>query len=230
MHDTRPDHAAPAMPQGSIDALYDVVGARRDVRREFLPDALPRALLTRILNAAHMGPSVGLMQPWRFIMISDEGTRAKLAASFEAANAAAMGTYSGERAATYASLKLSALQDAPTLIAVTTEVDAKRGHGLGRASWPEMAQFSTVAAIQNLWLAARVEGVGVGWVSILDKDDVRDALGLPDGVAPTAILCVGYVKRFEPRPDLEAAGWEERLSLADVVVAETYDGPSYVDE
>ncbi len=215
------------MPPAAIEAIYEVIGASRDVRRGFLPDALPVDLLRRLLRPAHMAPSVGLMQPWRFIVIEKEEVRAQLAASFERSNRAAAAAYEGERSATYAQLKLEALREAPTLLAVTTDIAAPRGHGLGRSTWPETAQFSTVAAIQNLWLDARAEGVGVGWVSILDKGDVREALALPDKVEPTAILCLGFVDHFEARPELETAGWEQRLPADAVVCRDAYDGPSF---
>ncbi len=196
------------------------------MRRGFLEARVPNEVLKRCLMAAHAAPSVGFMQPWRFISVEAPEARAALVKGFEAANAKAQAIYSDERAESYAQLKLAGLRDAPHVIGVTCEVDAARGHGLGRQSWAETAQYSTVCAIQNFWLAARAEGVGVGWVSIIEKSVLRSALALPDGVEPIALLCVGFVDSFGEKPELEIAEWEKRAALESILVKDSYDGPA----
>lgn len=217
---------APPMTPEARQAFYDVVYRRRDVRRGFLPDEVPSDVLMRVLAAAHAAPSVGFMQPWRFVLIGRTEVRARLRASFERASAVtreALGDEGLQR--DYSALKLQAFDDAPLVVAVTCDTNEPRGHGLGRRTWPQAARDSAVAAVQNLMLAARCEGLGTGWVSILEPDEVRSALELPDGVEAVAVLCVGYVDRFEDRPELETAGWAERVDLAGIVREETHDGP-----
>ncbi|MEM9379529.1 MAG: 5,6-dimethylbenzimidazole synthase [Planctomycetota bacterium] len=223
----RPAGAAPPMSRAERAALHRVVNGRRDVRRGFLPDPVPRELLRRILDAAHAAPSVGFMQPWRFVLLGRGAARDALIDSFRRANEAAREAYgASDRRDEYGKLKLSALEDAPHVIVVACDHRTGRGHGLGRRTWPEAARDSTVAAVQNLMLAARAEGIGTGWVSILDKDDVRRAAELPDEVEPIAVLCVGFVERFEAQPDLERAGWESRAPLEDLVHVDLFGGPS----
>ncbi|MEM6671509.1 MAG: 5,6-dimethylbenzimidazole synthase [Planctomycetota bacterium] len=223
----RPAGAAPPMAHEDRAALHRVVNGRRDVRRGFLPDPIPRELLRRVLGAAHAAPSVGFMQPWRFVLLGKGDARDALIGSFESANEAARKAYGdADRRDHYGRLKLSALEEAPLVLVVACDHSTGRGHGLGRQTWPEAARDSTVAAVQNLMLAARAEGLGTGWVSILDKDDVRRAAGLPDDVEPIAVLCVGFVERFEAKPDLERAGWESRASLEDLVHVDRFGGPS----
>ncbi|MEL6712810.1 MAG: 5,6-dimethylbenzimidazole synthase [Planctomycetota bacterium] len=213
------------MGESAVRAIYDVIHRRRDVRQGFLPDPVPEGTLARLLEAAHAAPSVGFMQPWRFIVLRDDARRARLHDSFKRIQREAAAQYDDARAEAYLALKLEALREAPLILAVTCEVDAERGHGLGRTTWPEMAQYSTVCAIQNLWLAARAEGIGVGWVSILERAVVRDVLELPDGVEPTAILTVGYVDSFGDQPELERLGWEQRVARSEIAVVDRYDGP-----
>jgi 5,6-dimethylbenzimidazole synthase len=203
-------------------ALYRAIGARRDVRAEFISDAVPDDVLARILGAAHQAPSVGLSQPWRFIVVREARTRAAAHAAFEHANAAAAAGYAPADAARYRALRLAGIRAAPVNICVTCEDEPARGSGLGRRTMPETARYSTVCAIQNLWLAARVEGLGVGWVSIIEPADLRELLAIPAGVTLVAYLCVGYVSAFAPLADLERDGWESRSGLADVVDFERY--------
>lgn len=206
-------------------ALYRAIEARRDVRAEFVATPVDDATLARVLGAAHRAPSVGLSQPWRFIVIRDDETRRAAHAAFERANAAASQTYDDPREATdYRNLRLAGILDAPINICVTCDDDPARGRGLGRGTMPEMARYSTVCAIQNLWLAARVEGLGVGWVSIIDPTTIRTLLEIPDGIALVAYLCVGRVSRFADVADLERDAWERRLALAEVVDYECYGG------
>ena len=189
-------------------AVYRAIRARRDVRRGFNDRPLPKEVLERLLAAAHGAPSVGLMQPSRFIVIRDLAMRRAVHGIFEEANRTAAATYSGERGEQYAALKLEGILSAPQNLCIVCDPQNERGHGLGRHSMPETAVYSTVCAVQNLWLAARAEGVGVGWVSILDADRLRALLRIPDNMVLVAYLCLGFVDEFASAPDLELAGWE----------------------
>jgi 5,6-dimethylbenzimidazole synthase len=203
-------------------ALYRAIALRRDVRAEFLPDPIADDVLARILGAAHQAPSVGLSQPWRFIVVRDATTRRAAHDAFSRANAAAAAAYDTETSHEYRALRLAGLLDAPVNVCVTCDDDPARGRGLGRQTMPETARYATVCAVQNLWLAARVEGIGVGWVSIVDPDEIRGLLGIPSGIAIVAYLCLGHVSAFAPVADLERDRWEGRLPLADVVDYERY--------
>ena len=174
-------------------------------------------MLTRILSAAHHAPSVGFMQPWDFIVIRDAAVRAKVHGNFECASRRAAEVYRGEQRKMYDGLKLAGILDAPLNICVTCDPERAKGSGLGRQTDPSVALYSTVCAVQNLWLAARAESLGVGWVSILDFEQLRLTLGIPHGLTVVAYLCVGYVSEFRPQPDLEEKGWETRGSLACLV-------------
>jgi 5,6-dimethylbenzimidazole synthase len=203
-------------------AVYRVIGSRRDVRRGFLDRPLPDDLLARLLAAAHSAPSVGLMQPTRFIVIREPAVRQAVHQAFEAANRAAAATYPDGRAQQYAALKLEGILEAPQNICVVCDVEQPRGHRLGRHTMPETAAYSSVCAVQNLWLAARAEGVGVGWVSILEPDHLRTILHIPAHVLPVAYLCIGFVDRFAPQPELEQAGWESRIAPERAICYERY--------
>jgi 5,6-dimethylbenzimidazole synthase len=214
----------PPFPPASFRraALYRAIETRRDVRSEFLPRPLPDAVVRRLLEAAHHAPSVGLMQPWNFLMIRSPQTREQVCQAFEAANDEAAALFSGERAALYRALKLEGIRTAPLNICVTC--DRSRGGPvvLGRTHNRDMDLYSTVCAVQNLWLAARAEGVGVGWVSIFDEARMRAILGIPAGVAIVAYLCLGYVDRLYDRPELEVRRWAERLPLDELVFEEAW--------
>ncbi len=194
-------------------AIYRVIAERRDVRRGFLPEPLPDAVMARLLSAAHEAPSVGLMQPTRFVVVRDATVRARVHAVFLAANAAAAAHYEGAHKEAYAGLKLEGLLEAPQHVCVLCESASAQGQGLGRATMPEMAAYSSVCAVENFWLAARAEGVGVGWVSIVDVAALRALLHVPEKLTLVAYLCVGYVERFEDVPDLERLGWERRRDV-----------------
>lgn len=215
-----------AFDEAQREAVYRVIGERRDVRRGYLPTVLPEELLTRLLAAAHNAPSVGLMQPSRFIIIRSFEARTKIHSAFSEANAHAGAIYQGERREHYARLKLEGILEAPQNLCVVCDPQSKQGHGLGRQSIPETAIYSTVCAVQNLWLAARAEGVGVGWVSILSQDALRSILGIPDHIVPVAYLCLGYVDKFAGEPELERVGWERRKPLQSCVSYETYTAGS----
>lgn len=193
-------------------AIYEVIARRRDVRR-FVPGVVADDVLQRILTAAAHAPSVGFMQPWNFILIRDPDVRRQVHAAFQRANDEARQLFHDERQELYASLKLEGILDSALNIAVTCD---RRRFGpvvLGRTQQPDMDLFSAVCAVQNLWLAARAEGIGVGWVSILKPEDLHAILGLPDGVVPVAYLCVGFTDHFATEPELKTAGWLPELPL-----------------
>ncbi|RXS97675.1 5,6-dimethylbenzimidazole synthase [Silvibacterium dinghuense] len=203
-------------------AVYRAIAGRRDVRRGFLDRPLEEELLGRLLAAAHSAPSVGLMQPSRLIVVRDYNIRKKVHEVFETANRKAAASYSDERANLYSGLKLEGILEAPQNLCVLCDAGSGRGHGLGRQTMPETALYSTVCAIQNLWLAARSEGVGVGWVSILDPAPLYELLRIPDHLTLVAYLCLGYVESFAAEPDLERFGWETRMELKSVVSYDRY--------
>jgi 5,6-dimethylbenzimidazole synthase len=203
-------------------AVYRAIRSRRDVRAHFVDDEVSDELLTRVLEAAHSAPSVGLSQPWRFIVVCDSAARAAVHGAFVAANEAASRIYAGADAKQYRDLRLEGILSAPVNICVVCDEHPARGRGLGRQTMPETAQYSTVCAIQNLWLAARVEGLGVGWVSIVDPDALRQIFDVPATVSIIAYLCVGYLSAFAAEPDLVRAGWERRAPLTDVIDRERY--------
>ena len=186
---------------------------RRDVRR-FRRDALPDGMVEHLLTLAARAPSVGLSEPWRFVLIESEDRREIVRASFRRCNEAALAGYEGEKAKLYAGLKLSGLEAAPVHLAVFAEEDPEQGAGLGRRTMPETVRYSVVAAIQTLWLAARAYGIGLGWVSILEPDAVAEAADAADDWRLVGYLCLGYPERETKTPELEQAGWEERRAAA----------------
>jgi 5,6-dimethylbenzimidazole synthase len=180
---------------------------RRDVRR-FRTDPLPDGLIEMLLAQAALSPSVGHSQPWRWLRVTEQVQREAVRASFARCNADALGDYEGERARLYASLKLEGLREAPEQFAVFCDHGTARGHGLGRRTMPEMLDYSVVAAITQFWLAARVLGVGVGWVSIVEPAEIAAALGVPPDWKLIAWLCVGWPQEEADMPELVRAGWE----------------------
>jgi 5,6-dimethylbenzimidazole synthase len=203
--------------------LYRAIHERRDMRR-FRPDPLPPAKLARILEAAHHAPSVGFMQPWDFILIRDRPLRERVHAAFRRANQEAVHRFEGERQELYASLKLEGILESPLNICVTCHRERFGPVVLGRTCQPDMDLFSTVCAVQNLWLAARAEDIGVGWVSIIHADELSSILELPEPVVPVAYLCLGYVDAFPSEPELQSAGWLPRLALTDVLHFDGWNG------
>lgn len=197
--------------------LYRAIHERRDVRSQFLPDQIPADVLTRLLEAAHHAPSVGFMQPWDFIVIESRSVRETVLAMFEQENQKAAERFEGERKEHYQSLKLQGIMESPLNLCITCNRSRGGPHVLGRNSIVDTDLFSTCLAVQNLWLAARVEGIGVGWVSILDQEQLSTALNLPEHVYPLAYLCLGYVSDFLDQPELEAKGWRSRLPLSELV-------------
>ena len=190
--------------------------------RAFRADAIPGDALLRILGAAHHAPSVGFMQPWNFIVIRDAVTKQQVAASFAEENAQAARHYQGERAALYASLKLEGITEAPVNVCVTCDRSRGGPHVLGRNTIVDTDIYSTCCAVENLWLAARAEGIGVGWVSILTLETLRRILHIPDSVLPVAYLCLGYPREFLDEPELQRRGWAERLPLDEVIFNEQW--------
>ena len=197
-----------------IAAVYRVMAMRRDMRH-FLRDPLDEALVGRLLAAAHMAPSVGLMQPWRFIRIRDPGLRARIHALVEEERVKTAQALA-EREDEFMRLKVEGILDCGELL-VAALADGREGHVFGRRTMPEMDLASVACAIQNLWLAARAENVGMGWVSLFDPESLRRLMHMPEGSRPVAVLCLGYVPAFYPRPMLEEVDWAHRFDLKDMV-------------
>jgi 5,6-dimethylbenzimidazole synthase len=204
--------------------LYRAIHERRDVRSQFLPDPIAADVLARLLQAAHHAPSVGFMQPWDFIVIDNIDVKRAVKMLYDDANAAAANNYSDERAAQYRRLKLEGIVDSPINLCITCDRQRGGPHVLGRNTMLETDLFSTCLAVQNLWLAARAEGIGVGWVSIIDPARLARTLKLPAQVYPVAYLCLGYVSEFLPKPELEIAGWRSRLPLEQLLHGNTWEG------
>jgi 5,6-dimethylbenzimidazole synthase len=206
-------------------AVYRAILTRRDVRSQFRPDPVPDDVLLRILTAAHHAPSVGFSQPWDFVVIDRTEQRLGMKAIFERENARAAENYTGAPRELYRALKLEGILDSAVNVCVTC--DRKRGgpHVLGRNTVLDADLFSTCLAVENLWLAARVEGLGVGWVSILDPAELSGLLGLPAHVVPLAYLCLGYVTEFLPAPELHTVGWRDRLPVAGLIHANRWGQP-----
>jgi 5,6-dimethylbenzimidazole synthase len=183
---------------------------RRDVRR-FRADPVDPAALRSLIEIAALSPSVGNSQPWRFVHVASAAMREAVVASFARCNAEALQAYEGERANLYARLKLEGLREAPVHLAVFCDEQTQEGHGLGRRTMPEMLRYSVVAAVQSFWLAARAKGLGVGWVSILDPEEVKHALDVPSTWTLIAYLCVGYPVEAHLDPELQRHGWQDRL-------------------
>jgi 5,6-dimethylbenzimidazole synthase len=197
--------------------LRELLTWRRDVRR-FRRDALPSGTLERLIGLACLAPSVGLSQPWRFVLVDTPVRRAAIRTNFESCNAKALAEQSGERAAGYARLKLAGLDDAPGHLAVFADPTTNRGHGLGRHTMPEMIEYSAVTAVHTIWLAARAEGIGMGWVSILDPAAVAAILDVPAAWKFIGYLCLGFPRTEDDVPELERAGWEQRYPASSLVV------------
>jgi 5,6-dimethylbenzimidazole synthase len=197
--------------------LRDLLVWRRDVRR-FRRDPLPPGTLERLIHVACLAPSVGLSQPWRFVIVDDPAHRAAVRKNFESCNAAALAAQNQQRAPAYARLKLAGLDDAPCHLAVFTDPSTAQGHGLGRHTMPEMIEYSAVTAIHTIWLAARAEGIGMGWVSILDPAAVATILDIPANWKLIGYLCLGFPQAEDDIPDLERAGWERRQAPSSVVI------------
>ncbi|MBD8014529.1 5,6-dimethylbenzimidazole synthase [Microbacterium sp. APC 3898] len=203
--------------------VYKAIYTRRDIR-SFLPTPVPEELITTILEAAHHAPSVGFMQPWNFIIVSSSETKEKLAWAADKERRALAIHYEGEKENKFLGLKVEGIKQAPVTICVTCDPTRGGSHVLGRNSIPETDALSTACAIQNMWLAACAEGLAMGWVSFYKKNDVRDILDIPPHVDPIALLSLGYTQDYPDKPILEAAGWEKRRSLENLVFEDKWSG------
>ena len=190
---------------------------RRDVRH-FETRPLPDGAVERLLGYACLAPSVGLSEPWRFVLVDDPARREAVRANFKAANAEAFAAYEGERANIYARLKLEGLDKAPVQLAVFADADPEQGAGLGRRTMPETVCYSAVSAIQTLWLAARAEGIGMGWVSILDPARLNRDLDVPERWRFVGYFCIGYPSELRDTPELVQTGWEKRAEPASLIL------------
>jgi len=201
--------AVPHFDEAFRARLRDLFCWRRDVRR-FRTDPLPSDLLERLIEVACHAPSVGLCQPWRFVVVDDPSRRQGVIDNFEACNRDALGEYTGELSSRYAALKLAGLREAPCHLAVFADRSTAGGHGLGRRTMPEMADYSVVSAVFSIWLAARAEGIGMGWVSILDPLAMSAILDVPADWRLIGYFCLGYPQAEDDHPELERVGWEQR--------------------
>jgi nicotinate-nucleotide--dimethylbenzimidazole phosphoribosyltransferase len=212
-HGEQPERALP-YPDDQRAAVYRVIAERRDVRQGFLPDPVPDDVLARLLAAAHQAPSVGFSQPWDFIVITDRAQRERVAALARRNRDQYAAGLPAARARAFGALKVESILDTPVNLAVTCDPTRGGRHTLGRHSQPETAGFSSVLAISNLWLAARAEGLGVGWVSFFGPRDLAAELGLPAHLEVVAYLCLGYVREFGSEPELAATGWARRRPVS----------------
>lgn len=203
-----------AYPQVAIDAVYRAIREQRDMRH-FKPDPVDPALLQRLLQAAHLAPSVGFMQPWRFIRITDTALRRQLHAEVEIERVATAKAL-GQREEEFMKLKVEGILDCGEVL-VAALMDGRERHVFGRRTLPEMDICSIACAIQNMWLAARAEGIGLGWVSLFDSQRLGALLGLPTEAKAVAILCIGHVEAFYDKPMLEQENWASRQNLAELV-------------
>ncbi|MGN6609837.1 MAG: 5,6-dimethylbenzimidazole synthase [Jatrophihabitans sp.] len=205
----------------TIDALRRVIAARRDVRR-YRPDPVPEALLRDVLDAGHHAPSVGHSQPWRFIVVAEQATRDRAALLADRERLRQADLLTPDRRARLLDLQLEGIREAPIGIVVACDRTAPAGGVLGRATFPDTDLWSCACAIQNIWLAARAAGLGLGWVTLFRPDDLADLLGLPDGVSTLGWLCLGWPDERPPTPGLERHGWSRRLPLDTVVLRERW--------
>ena len=212
-----PTQQPPSFDAAFAARLRELILWRRDVRR-FRRDPVEAGLIDELIGLAVLAPSVGYSQPWRFVHVEDPARRSAVRDSFRRCNREALEDYHGERAGLYARLKLSGLEDAPVQLAIFCDEATEAGHGLGRKTMPETLRYSVVTAVHTLWLAARARGLGVGWVSILDPDEVTRTLDLPADWSLIAYLCIGYPEEEHAEPELERSGWEDAQDLSGCVL------------
>ena len=214
--------AAPAPLSHEFDdafrgRLRDLLIWRRDVRR-FRRDPLPDGILETLIELACLAPSVGLSQPWRFVIVEHDAARAAIRKNFAACNAQALAAQVPDRAGRYARLKLAGLEEAPAHFAVFADRSTSQGHGLGRRTMPEMIEYSAVTAVHTIWLAARAQGIGMGWVSILDPQAVAAILNVPVEWKLIGYFCLGYPQTDDCTPELERSGWERRRRPSSAII------------
>jgi len=203
--------------------LYKAIYSRRDVRSHFTSKPIKDNILSKILHAAHHAPSVGFSQPWNFILIKDVNTKKKIKESFAEEKNRSSQLIEEPKRSKYLSFKLEGILESPVNLCVTYDPTKFGPFVIGRSSIPEAGLYSVCCAIQNLWLSARTEGIGLGWVSILSNETLKEVLDLPEHVIPVAYLCLGHVDEFADKPDLQTTGWLPRLKLKDVVYFEKWD-------
>ena len=214
--------AAGPFSDAERDAVYRAIHTRRDVRSQFLPDPIDPAVLNRLLLAAHHAPSVGFMQPWNFLIVSDADVKSRVKAAFARANDEAAALFQDDKKRLYSAIKLEGIAEAPINLCITCDRDRGGPVVLGRTHNRDTDLYSTVCAVQNLWLAARAEGIGESWVSIFNDADLRGILGLPDHVVPVAYLCLGHVADLHTEPELQARGWAQRIDLEEMIFADKW--------
>ncbi|WP_019812293.1 5,6-dimethylbenzimidazole synthase [Saccharomonospora halophila] len=215
---SRPQFEAPA-PAAD---LYDVINRRRDVRGEFTGEPVPEDVLRRVLTAAHLAPSVGMSQPWDFVLVREDDTRRRFREHVRSERDVFAAGLEGERAETFSRIKVEGVVESSLGVVVTYDADRGGPAVLGRHAIADAGLYSVCLAVQNLWLAATAEGLGVGWVSFYREEFLRDLLDIPSGVRPVAWLCLGPVRELAETPDLERHGWRSRMPLEDVLHHETY--------
>ena len=203
--------------------FYKAIYSRRDVRSHFTSKPIKDDILSKILHAAHHAPSVGFSQPWNFILIKDSKTKEKIKESFDIEKNRSSQLVEEPKRSKYLSFKLEGILESPVNLCVTYDPTKFGPFVIGRTSIPEAGLYSVCCAIQNLWLSARTEGIGLGWVSILSNDALKEVLEIPEHVIPVAYLCLGHVDDFAEKPDLQTAGWLPRLELKDVVYFEKWN-------
>jgi len=203
------DRQPPRFDEFDADTFEKLIVWRRDIRH-FRRDPIDPELIDRLIALSCLAPSVGNAQPWRFVKVESQENRAAVRANFVACNSDALHDYSGERAKLYATLKLSGMDDAPVHLAVFCDRETEAGHGLGRRTMPATLDYSVVAAIHTFWLAARLRSLGVGWVSIIEPDRIKDILEVPDSWSLVAYLCVGRMVEESDEPELVRYGWQDR--------------------
>jgi 5,6-dimethylbenzimidazole synthase len=203
--------------------FYKAIYSRRDVRSHFISKSIEDDILSKILHAAHHAPSVGFSQPWNFILIKNIETKNKIKKSFEEEKKRSSQLIEDPKKSKYISFKLEGILESSVNICVTYDPTKFGPFVIGRSSIPEAGLYSVCCAIQNLWLSARTEGIGLGWVSILSNKILKETLELPEHVIPVGYLCLGYVNEFVDKPDLQTAGWLSRLDLKDVVYFEKWE-------
>ncbi len=225
-------HPDYSFPEEEKRGVYHAIYTRRDIRKEFLPDPVDPKILSRLLKAAHHAPSVGFMQPWNFIVIRDPEVRSVLKHAVDKERHAASIIFESPRAEKFLSLKVEAILEAPVVIAVTIDPSRDGPHVLGRLSDPDTDLYSASCGIMNMWLAARAEGIGMGWVTIFRKGDIQNALKLPFHIRPIGLLCLGYVSEFPSRPMLETEEWAYRQRLSHLVAVDSWEnrGGDFWDE
>ncbi len=204
------------------EAVYKTIYSRRDVRSQFKSDPIPHNILMRLLRAAHHAPSVGYSQPWDFIIVQDKGVKAQIKEAFDEANQEASEQFEGDRQALYKQLKLQGILEAPVNLCITCDRTRNGPVVLGRTAQPDMDIYSTVCAIQNLWLAARAENIGMGWVSIIHQEKLQAILHIPEHIIPVAYLCLGYVNYFNEKPELEELDWLDREDISQLIHQDKY--------